>query len=181
MLLLLDSSCNLLTIIIIKNNNIILQYYCFNISNIGNFLSKIINYCFYKLSITASQINYITVGRGPGSFLGIRTIMAYAKGFSLGKNILLNKINTFTALRYSCPIYNGKILLITSTNYKKKYLFQLFIRFNKNDTVISKINIINKKNLLLFIYKYNISIDNKNILFIKFLNNSSIQGLFKSL
>jgi len=181
MLLLLDSACKSLTIIIVKNNDIILQYYCSNFISIGNFLSKAINYCFYNSNILPSYINCISIGIGPGSFLGVRTIMSYVKGFSLGQNILLNKISTFKALRYSCFNSNGKVLLITPINYKKKYLFQLFIKFNDKKIKISKVNIINKKKILLFIYKYNISIDSKNILFIRFLNNPSAKGLLKSI
>lgn len=47
--------------------------------------------------IDHTKIDFILVNRGPGSFTGIRVGLAFAKGLSLGWNIPLRGMDSFTA------------------------------------------------------------------------------------
>jgi len=66
----------------------------------------------------------VFVNQGPGSFSGIRTSLAIAKGISLSKNIQLYGYNTF---RWSCARFFNKINIIVSLiKVREKYFIQKF-------------------------------------------------------
>ena len=70
------------------------------------------------------DLHRIFVNQGPGSFSGIRTSLAIAKGISLSKNIQLYGYNTFM---WSCAkFYNKKNIIISLIKIREKYFFQKF-------------------------------------------------------
>jgi len=70
------------------------------------------------------DLNQIFVNQGPGSFSGLRTSLAIAKGISLSKNISLCGYNTFI---WSCAkFYNKKNIIISLIKIGEKYFIQKF-------------------------------------------------------
>ena len=70
------------------------------------------------------DLHRIFVNQGPGSFSGIRTSLAIAKGISLSKNIQLYGYNTFM---WSCAkFYNKKNIIVSLIKIREKYFFQKF-------------------------------------------------------
>ncbi len=70
------------------------------------------------------NLHQIFVNQGPGSFSGIRTSLAIAKGISLSKNIQLYGYNTFM---WSCAkFYNKKNIIVSLIKIREKYFFQKF-------------------------------------------------------
>lgn len=53
--------------------------------------------------VTLDQLGGVGVGRGPGSFIGVRTGIATAKGLALGRALPLVGLPTLVALAYSVP------------------------------------------------------------------------------
>jgi tRNA threonylcarbamoyladenosine biosynthesis protein TsaB len=53
--------------------------------------------------VTLDALGGIGVGRGPGSFIGVRTGIATAKGLALGRSLPLVGLPTLVALAFSAP------------------------------------------------------------------------------
>jgi len=85
----------------------------------------------------------IFVNQGPGSFSGIRTSLAIAKGISLSKNIKLYGYDTF--LWASAKFYNKKNIIISLIKIREKYYIQ---KFDKKLNVILKPKMINEKEIV---------------------------------
>ena len=66
----------------------------------------------------------IFVNQGPGSFSGIRTSLAIAKGISLSKNIKLYGYNTF--IWSSVKFYKKNKIIISLIKIREKYFIQKF-------------------------------------------------------
>ena len=58
-----------------------------------------------------SDLNWIAVGIGPGSFTGIRIAMAFAQGLAMPRNIPLHGFTAFSALLLSCESQPGQLLV----------------------------------------------------------------------
>jgi len=70
------------------------------------------------------NLHQIFVNQGPGSFSGIRTSLAIAKGISLSKNIKLYGYNTFL---WACTkYYNKKNTMGSIVKIREKYFIQKF-------------------------------------------------------
>jgi tRNA threonylcarbamoyladenosine biosynthesis protein TsaB len=61
-----------------------------------------------------SEIDQILVNIGPGSFTGIRVGLAFAKGISLGLNLPLKGIDSFTAIYQTLKPHDDVLILIES-------------------------------------------------------------------
>ena len=85
----------------------------------------------------------IFVNQGPGSFSGLRTSLAIAKGISLSKNIKLYGYDTFT---WSCAkFYNKKDFIFSFIKIKEKYFLK---KFGKKLNVISEPKEIKQKEII---------------------------------
>ena len=58
-----------------------------------------------------SELNWIGVGVGPGSFTGIRIAMAFAQGLAMPRSIPLHGFTAFSALLLSCESKPGQNLV----------------------------------------------------------------------
>ena len=83
------------------------------------------------------------MNQGPGSFSGLRTSLAIAKGISLSKNIKLYGYDTFT---WSCAkFYNKKDFIFSFIKIKEKYFLK---KFGKKLNVISEPKEIKQKEII---------------------------------
>ncbi len=64
-------------------------------------LHLFIKECLEKTNIKTSDLNAISVSKGPGSYTGLRIGVSAAKGLCYGLNIPLIAIDTLTAMAYS--------------------------------------------------------------------------------
>ena len=64
--------------------------------------------CLRRAELTIKDITAIGVGRGPGSFIGVRTGIATGKGLSLARGIPLVGIQSLLALGYSIELPVGR-------------------------------------------------------------------------
>ena len=79
------------------------------------------------------DLNQIFVNQGPGSFSGLRSSLAIAKGISLSKNIKLYGYDTFI---WACTkFYNKNNIIISLIKVREKYFVQ---KFDKRLNVILK-------------------------------------------
>ena len=67
--------------------------------------------CLQEAGGSLSDLGWIAVGVGPGSFTGIRIAMAFAQGLAMPRNIPLYGFTAFTALLLSCETKPGQQLV----------------------------------------------------------------------
>lgn len=78
--------------------------------------------------VTLDQLAGIGVGRGPGSFIGVRTGIATAKGLALGRSLPLVGLPTLLALAYSVSsVPDGQGLAVIDAKRGEVYA-QLVVR-----------------------------------------------------
>ncbi len=105
-------------------------------------MKKILDF-FKENNIEIDNLSHIFVNQGPGNFSGLRGSIATAKGISLSKNLILIGFNTF--LWSSTKFIEKSESILSFTKFREKYSFQ---EFNKNLKKISKIQLINKEELI---------------------------------
>ena len=77
-----------------------------------------------KNHLKFEDLDQIFVNQGPGSFSGLRSSLAIAKGISLSKNIKLYGYDTFI---WACAkFYNKNNLIISLIKIREKYFIQKF-------------------------------------------------------
>ena len=70
------------------------------------------------------DLSKIFVNQGPGSFSGLRTSLAIAKGISISRNI---KLYGYDSFRWSCAkLYNKKDIIYSLIKIREKYFIQKF-------------------------------------------------------
>ncbi|MAJ23456.1 MAG: tRNA (adenosine(37)-N6)-threonylcarbamoyltransferase complex dimerization subunit type 1 TsaB [Candidatus Pelagibacter sp.] len=129
-----------------------------------------------KKKIKFSKLSEVYINQGPGSFSGLRSSLAIAKGISLSQGTKLYGYNTFSwcvshFLKISKPIYC--ILKI-----RKNYFIQKFNKLKKpilNPKIISKKDIITKyKDSFLVTTSDSLKTFDKEILNLKNLNITNL-------
>ena len=80
------------------------------------------------------DLGQIFVNQGPGSFSGLRSSLAIAKGISLSKNIKLYGYDTF--MWSSAKFYNKNDIIISLIRIREKYFIK---KFGKKLNIISDI------------------------------------------
>ncbi|XBC38497.1 MAG: tRNA (adenosine(37)-N6)-threonylcarbamoyltransferase complex dimerization subunit type 1 TsaB [Buchnera aphidicola (Melaphis rhois)] len=75
-------------------------------------------------SVNLSEINILTISKGPGSFVGIRTTIAIAQGLALGLSIPIFALSTSRIIaEYAWNTFKlNKILVVLKINKNKIYL-----------------------------------------------------------
>ena len=110
---------------------------------INDLLAKHILDFIIENHLNFEDICRIFVNQGPGSFSGLRTSIAIAKGISLSKNIKLYGYDTFT---WSCAkFYNKKDFIFSFIKIKEKYFLK---KFGKKLNVILEPKEIKQKEII---------------------------------
>ena len=79
---------------------------------------------FSENNLKFEDISQIFVNQGPGSFSGLRTSLAIAKGISISRNI---KMYGYDSFRWSCAkFYNKKDIIYSLIKIREKYFIQKF-------------------------------------------------------
>lgn len=124
--------------------------------------SENINSAFKKLLVdsglnTADKIDIILVGKGPGSFTGLRISFAYLKGLASALKIPLIPICSFASLAYSELTKDSSIqeVIVISDARRKELFFAKYDKINllNNEIIIRSVEDIkaNIKNELIIV------------------------------
>lgn len=108
--LFLDTSNQYLYLSIIEDNKIVFEHKQIGNNNHSETLIFVIEECFKKNNITVDDLDEIFVGRGPGSYTGVRVACTVAKVLAYAKNIKLNSFSSLDLL-LTTNYQNGTIVL----------------------------------------------------------------------
>lgn len=150
MILAIESGSNICSISIFDNEKLISSI------NIGgknihdNLLAHTTQELFKYSKIDISDIKFVSVNIGPGSFTGLRIGLSFAKGLIYGKEIKLLGLISNDILYYSInqnllPNHINKIATIIAAG-NDNYYYKLFKI--ENDKIIDDLQIISTENLL---------------------------------
>jgi tRNA threonylcarbamoyl adenosine modification protein YeaZ len=96
------------------------------LSTHSSVLPELVESVFKKRAISVRDLSLIACGRGPGSFTGLRTGLAYAKGLGFGANIVVG-VPTLAALAWNPSLSDG--IYASSVDARHGEIFvQLFRR-----------------------------------------------------
>lgn len=102
---------------------------------IHGFISSAIEASLFKVS----ELNAISVNKGPGSFTGLKIGVAVAKGLCYGLNIPLLSIDSLSIMTEGIHIEKGLIIPMIDARFKEVYVSI----FNENKTRLTPIQAIN--------------------------------------
>lgn len=71
-------------------------------------IEELVDEALAKANLTLSELNAVAVGKGPGSYTGLRIGVSLAKGLCLGLNIPLISVNTLEAMSANPKVINQK-------------------------------------------------------------------------
>ena len=179
MLISIEGSTNNLSIALLKND-VVISNETFNVKNeLAQIIVPTINFFLNKNSIRINQLSAIIVGCGPGSFTGIRTVIAAAKGIIFSNNNLQSiGVNGLAGLAISVvdeALKNNIKYIISMIDTKRGDVFLQLFKLNDQDKLLFPFRVMNEIEVLKiehineYLNKYNLN--NKNILFVGHRSN----------
>lgn len=136
LLLGIDTSTKILSLAIINNNEIAIDYKINRASQTHSALIlPALNSMLHLSGIKLNEIEGIAVSIGPGSFTGLRIGLSTAKGLAFALNIPLIGVNSLESLAFTrislpgilCPIIKAR---------KDEYYYALYLRKNNGLDII---------------------------------------------
>ena len=179
MLISIEGSTNNLSIALLKND-VVISNETFNVKNeLAQIIVPTINFFLNKNSIRINQLSSIIVGCGPGSFTGIRTVIAAAKGIIFSNNNLQSiGVSGLAGLAMSVvdeALKNNIKYIISLIDTKRDDVFLQLFKLNEQDKLLFPLRVMNEIEVLKieqineYLNKYNLN--NKNILFVGHRSN----------
>jgi len=174
MIISIEGSINNLSLALLKND-LIISNQTFNIQNqLAQTIVPTIKNFLHKNSISIHQLSSIVVGCGPGSFTGIRTVIAAAKGIIIANNNLQNiGVSGLAGLAMSVvdeALKNNIKYIVSSIDTKRDDVFLQLFKLNNHDKLLfpfqsmNKIEVVKIEHINEYLNKYNLS--DKDILFV---------------
>ena len=179
MLISIEGSTNNLSIALLKND-VVISNETFNVKNeLAQIIVPTIIFFLNKNSIGTNQLSAIIVGCGPGSFTGIRTVIAAAKGIIFSNNNLQSiGVNGLAGLAISVvdeALKNNIKYIISMIDTKRGDVFLQLFKLNDQDKLLFPFRVMNEIEVLKiehineYLNKHNLN--NKNILFVGHRSN----------
>lgn len=106
--LVLDTAMPLATVAVVEGSRVLGAHVLSEPKRHAESLADALDRALLAASQTFDQVEGIGVGRGPGSFIGVRTGIAFAKGFALGRQVPVVGLPTLLALAYSAELGASK-------------------------------------------------------------------------
>jgi len=174
MIISIEGSINNLSLALLKND-LIISNQTFNVQNqLAQTIVPTIKTFLHKNSISIHQLSSIVVGCGPGSFTGIRTVIAAAKGIIIANNNLQNiGVSGLAGLAMSVvdeALKNNIKYIVSLIDTKRDDVFLQLFKLNDHDKLsfpfqsMNKIEVVKIEHINEYLNKYNLS--DKDILFV---------------
>ena len=138
------------------NNKCILEY---NDCKNSSFIPKAINSCLSKTNTDISQLDFIAVTIGPGSYTGIRVAISISQGIAYSLSIPLVPINTMNYIYSKINHKNGEDIVGFPTYGENLFYFKVQDGPNRVGSVKNISNFKDKKVFGVQLEKYNDIID----------------------
>jgi tRNA threonylcarbamoyladenosine biosynthesis protein TsaB len=106
--LMLDTACPHAVVAIANDRGVLAEVYLDETLKHGERFPGAVATCLHDASVHVEQIGGVVVGQGPGSFVGVRIAMAYAKGFCVARQIPLVGVCTLSAMAAGPKLAFGK-------------------------------------------------------------------------
>jgi len=151
--LLLDTACPRAMISVVSDNQIMSEVYLEETYKHGEKLTSGIETCLNQAGITLNQIEAIAVGKGPGSFVGVRIAIAHAKGICMALQIPLMGICTLSALAASSDAVGQEGFAFLDAKRDEFYVQKM--RFDKEISYLGETRVFNQEKAKLFCLKAN--------------------------
>ena len=108
--LFLDTANKYLYVAVMDDEKIILSHTQPGNNNHSETLISVISDCFHKASLKPDDIDEVYVGKGPGSYTGVRVACTVAKTFAYSKKIKLFSFSSLDLL-YTTHLEDGQTLV----------------------------------------------------------------------
>ena len=105
----IDSSSKVATVAILKDDVLLGEYILNDKREHSVILMPLIENLLKECNLSIDDIDGYVVSKGPGSFTGLRIVMATIKGMSFGNNKPYISISSLDALAYNLISFNGII------------------------------------------------------------------------
>ncbi|MBR2892020.1 MAG: tRNA (adenosine(37)-N6)-threonylcarbamoyltransferase complex dimerization subunit type 1 TsaB [Bacilli bacterium] len=128
--LFLDTSNQYLYLAVLENNHVLFEHKQVGNNNHSETLISVIEECFSKNNITVDDICEIFVGRGPGSYTGVRVACTVAKVLAYSKNI---KLRSFSSLDLLLTTALKPGLIVCKMDTRRGFSYAKV--FNVSDTI----------------------------------------------
>lgn len=112
MILALDSATRHLGLAVLSNDTILAEQYWPAGRRQTEQLAPAIARLMDDLDLTPADIQAIAIAIGPGSFSGLRTSLAWAKGFALAQQCALIGVPTLDILAHAQPAFDGQLVCL---------------------------------------------------------------------
>ena len=186
MLISIEGSTNNLSLALLKND-LVISNETLNIKNeLAQIIVPTINFLLNKNSIRINNLSAIIVGCGPGSFTGIRTVIAAAKGIAFSNNKLRNiGVSGLAGLAMSVvdeALKNNIKYIISMIDTKRNDVFLQLFQLNNQDKLLfpfqamNEIEVLKIEHVNEYLKKYNLS--NKDILFVGHKSSSINSNIY---
>ena len=166
MIISIEGSTNNFSVALLKKD-LIISNETFNIKNeLAQIIVPTIKQLLYKNSITINQLSSIVVGCGPGSFTGIRTIIAASKGIIISNNnIKSTGVSGLACLAMSVvkeAFQNNIKYVLSSIDTRRDDVFLQLFKLNCKEKALFPLRAVNKIEVLKiehiheYLFKYNL-------------------------
>ncbi len=131
--LILDSSTKILYVCLIKDNSILFEEYISGRNDHAKNIVKKVDEALKSASISASDLDEVVCGIGPGSYTGVRMAVTVCKMLA----VFMNKpLYTISTLRLMASGYKGKVLSMIDA--RRGNAFSMIIDNDKNETILDE-------------------------------------------
>lgn len=125
--LLIDTSCPTAVVALCINGHLVAKRYLTHTKQHSEFLSPCVGEVLTQGSLRMEDLNLVAVGKGPGSFIGVRIAMAYAKGLCVALGIPLVGVGTLSSIASAPGICVGTGVAVIDAR-RGEYYVQTFER-----------------------------------------------------
>jgi len=129
----IDSSSIVATVAVLTQEKLLAEYIVNNKKNHSEKLMLVLDRVLSDADLSINDIDVIAVGKGPGSFTGIRIGMACAQGLAHAAGKPMIGVNTLDALAYN--LINAQGLLCPMINAQREELYTSLYRWQDGKLV----------------------------------------------
>jgi len=119
--LLLDTSCPHALVAIVDEKSVLAEQKMLETMQHAEQLTSAIEKCLKEAALTFSDLDGVAVGKGPGSFVGVRIAIAHAKGICVAKRLPLVGLSTLFSIAAEPSLPEGDGIAIIDAKRGEVY------------------------------------------------------------